>query len=884
MNTPTRKVRLMMNIPNLMKALGVLSLSLVLFGPATAQKPSLESLVARLQSSLAAKDLEAYLELFVPTLQVQEKDFFSGLFDQLKMEQVTLRPLLSSAAFQLAKPVFVQAFFENSRSAIQETWRIKVEEGDGRWLIADKAVAGDISTLYKIVMPNDRVERAARVEVKHEDISLTFTDALVFYDNIPEVETALIVIGRGRVQFSPSVPAEKHQLALAYGKSELNTNLDYAYLRFSQSYFTGNVRIEKPAGGEAGPALQSTVNRAYSIFAKNYSRSFTVENPLNGQVYSILPQSQETVFEFRTTDGQDFTYIFSPYAEEEVHLVDRGRDRLASIYSPVEEPGQKKMFLSLGQLFDMQHYDLDVDFTPSTHYFSVKARLEIKAKTDRLDNLKLYLSPEFEILHIYDPDRNELFYTQDRLRSLLYIYLISPVAREETFPLEIYYRGRLEPPPALTDVLTLPQHEYDYSLLPVNYETSFYTHSARWYPSPADEDFFTARTRFIIPPNFNCVANGLTLGWSRLNGIQNVEAIEKVGHSIFTFETKSPVKYLSFVVGRFTKEEEAMGAPPGSLFQTVSVYLRSSGILEMSRDILRFYEGLFGPYPFEKLDIVHRLWTTGGGNSPASFVILNEIPRSRQSRIMIDPGNPVDLSRWKEYFLAHEVAHQWWGQGVTGSTYHDQWLSEGLAQYSSIIYLREKYGDKAYTDILKKLRKWTEKKSVWGAISLGSRLSYLDFQAFQAVIYNKTALVLDMLREVIGPEAFGTGLREFFQAYKYSSARTSHFRKAMERASGRDLGPFFQGWFDSYLLPHARIAQVVTESGGDFLLRLSIDQMGDVFVFPLRLQWLENGRAVRKSIVGDAKEQTIEFRLKAKPQKFQVDPDQIVPGTFDVSR
>ena len=613
MKTTTRKVRPMMNIPNLKKALGLLSLSLVLFGPATAQKPSLESLVARLQSSLAAKDLEAYLKLFVPALQAQEKDFFGRLFDQLKMEQVTLRPLLSSEAFQLSKPVFLQAFFENSRSAVQATWRIKVEEGDGQWLIAGKAVAGDISTLYKIVMPNGRVERAARVEVKHEDISLTFTDALVFYDNLPEIETALIVIGRGRLLFSPSVPAEKHQLDLAYGKSELNTNLDYAYLRFSQSFFASNVRIEKAAGGQAGPVPQSTVNRAYSIFAKNYSRSFTVENPLNGQVYSILPQSQESVFEFRTNDGQEFTYIFSPFAEEEVHLVDRGRDRLASIYSPVEEPGQKKMFLSLSQMFDMQHYDLDVDFTPSTHYFSVKARLEIKAKTDRLDNLKLYLSPEFEILHIYDPDRNELFYTRDRLRSLLYIYLISPVAREETFPLEIYYRGRLKPPPALTDVLTLPQHEIDYSLLPVNFETYFYTHSARWYPSPADEDFFTARTRFIIPPDFNCVANGLALGRSRLNGIQNVEAIEKVGRSIFTFETRIPVKYLSFVVGQFNKEEEAQGAPPGSLFQTASIYLRSSGILEMSRDILRFYEGLFGPYPFEKLDVVHRLWTTGGG-------------------------------------------------------------------------------------------------------------------------------------------------------------------------------------------------------------------------------------------------------------------------------
>jgi len=860
----------------------VFILILALLSPVLAQDTGLDALVGRLQAALSAKDQAAYLAAFSPVLHDQEADYFDNVFSRLKMERVALRKVQSGNAGVPAGPVYIQAFFENSYAAIQETWQVSLDRTHETWLIKDKKITGDISSLYKIMMPNDRVERAAKVEVIHQDIRLTFTDALVFYDNIPELETALIVIGRGRLQYDPSAPAERHQLEMAYGRTGLDEDLECAFLRFSRSFFESNIRIEKAADGRQAPIAQADVNRAYSIFASDYSRSFTVENSLNGQLYSILPQSQEAVFELRTTRGRQFTYIYSPFADEQIHLIDRSQDRLINLYSPPEEPGQKRMFLSLSQKFDVRHYDLDVDFTPATRYFSVKAKLDIAAKTDHLDNLKLTLSPDLEILHIYDPSGQDLFYTQDRLRNLLYITLLEPAAKDESFPLDIYYRGRLEAPEALTDVLALPQIDQSFALIPITYETYFYTHSARWYPTPSDEDYFTARLRFIIPPEYQCVANGLLLNQTKLNSIQNVEAIEKVGRSIYTFETKAPVKYLSFIVGKFQKEQEAASGPPGSLFQTSSIYLRSQGEFETSRDVLRFYENAFGPFPFEKLDLVQRLWTSGGGNSPASFVILNEIPRPPETRVILNSNSPVDLSRWKEYFLAHEIAHQWWGQGVTWGTYHDQWLSEGLAQFSAIQYLREKYGEKTYAGILKKFAQWSKKKSVWGAISLGSRLSYLDFDAFQAVIYDKASLMLCMLQGIIGHEAFAAGLRDFFQTYKYSSARTSQFRAVMEKASGRDLSLFFKGWFDSYELPKARVVSSVAEKEGEYILRFDVEQQEGVFVFPLTVQWQEPGRTERRSLVVDEKTKMFEFRLKAKPQKVKVDPDEVVPGFLDV--
>ncbi len=114
---------------------------------------------------------------------------------------------------------------------------------------------------------------------------------------------------------------------------------------------------------------------------------------MNGGIYSTLPQSDEAVFEFLTASGRELAYINSPFAQESIHLIDRTQDRLVTLYSPPEEPGQKRMLVTLGPRFDVLNYSLDVDFTPQTRYLSAKARMDILAKTDHLQDLKLSLNP-----------------------------------------------------------------------------------------------------------------------------------------------------------------------------------------------------------------------------------------------------------------------------------------------------------------------------------------------------------------------------------------------------------------------------------------------------------------------------------------------------------
>ncbi|NOR15638.1 MAG: hypothetical protein GQ544_08040, partial [Candidatus Aminicenantes bacterium] len=242
--------------------------------------------------------------------------------------------------------------------------------------------------------------------------------------------------------------------------------------------------------------------------------------------------------------------------------------------------------------------------------------------------------------------------------------------------------------------------------------------------------------------------------------------------------------------------------------------------------------------------------------------------------------SPVDLSRWKEYFLAHEIAHQWWGQGLAWESYSDQWLSEGIAQFAAIQFLKEKYGDKVYAQILEKFSRGTRKKTKWGAITMGARISYFDFNAYQTIVYNKTALVLNMLQDILGEEAFYTGLKRFYNRFRYRAANSKAFFQAFRDLTSRDLNPFFEMWFNSHLLPKVTVTHSLHKEADGYRLKFNVTQSQNKFIFPLWIEWREQGRKVRKLVVIDNMAVNYETRASRKPEKIKINPDAAVPGEF----
>lgn len=853
----------------------------------TPEQKSLSDLLVQIQKSLESRDMSSYLKNFSADTRMVEELSLKDKFDLFQVDSVSLFPASPLIESGDKASLFVQVLFENSYSAIIESWHLKLIRVNSSWQIREKQLTGNVSSLYKVRIPSERIERVESIVVEHKDIRLVFEDALVFYDNIPDLETALLILGRGRLHFSPSDAEERHQLQLTYKKSILEDDLSYAFLRFSDRFFRNNIKIVNSNGEKNTQPSSQVLNEASIIFSNHYGRSFTIENSLNNERLSTLPQSDEAVFGFKGKKLGELTYIYSSFADEEINLFRWKDERILNLYSPLDDENRRRLFLSFAQMYEFKRYQIELSFKPEQYFLSGKVRVEIEPKVDSLGRLKLKLNPELQILRIYDDERRELFYSRDRLRETLYIYFLQPPPKDQPYAVEIYYRGKVVPLVQVADVVAGPQiHKWggqygqNIVFLPPHFETYLYSRRNLWYPAPADDEYFQARMRISVPADYQCVSNGERVE-SGLSGGEAGEEAENPDMTAYVFETKYPVKYLSFIVGKFTIAGEDPDTPPLRHLYSSGVNFQRKGILEDARNILRFYEERFGSFPYEKLSIVRRLWITSGGHSPASFLVLNELPQIQDGSVLINVRSPVDLSHWKEYFIAHEIAHQWWGQAVTWKTYRDQWLSEGLAQFAAALYLGEKHGPSTFSTVLAKFSHWTKRHSKWGPITLGSRLAYHDPSAFQAIVYNKTSLVLNMLKDLVGEEVFYEGLRMFFSRYRYSAASTGDFIRVMEEVSGTDLKGFFKNWFYSYLLPEVKVSQSFSraEEGG-FILKLKLHQMKQVFVFPLWLEWTENGETIRRMVVVDEKNSAFTFHLKAKPKRIKINPDSAVPGNF----
>jgi len=839
----------------------------------------IDNLILHIQDAFNTKNIDGFLSFFHANIREVEKTEITSKIEDFQMEQISIHKVLLRAIDENIIMLHLRVKYDNFFSVIIEQWQLNLVKIDGAWLVNSKEVTRDIQTLYKISIPSSRMERAESVEINHIDIQLVFGEAAVFYDNLPNRETALFIIGKGPLRFAPSLEREQHQLELIYGTPVLVDDLKYAYIRCSNSFFKKNITI-KPASDGALPITQSEQNKAYSLFVKHYSRSFTIESSLNSELLSFLPQGDEVVIEFEGQKIGIYTYIFSPFAEEEISFYQWNEQRIVCLYSPRTDDDKQQLFISIGQKFDITHYDVEINYRPLNFYFSGKAKVAVESEIGTFNMLKFKFNPELQILRINDEERQQLFYTLDKLRQTLYVYLSPSLGRRNSASVEIYYRGKIEPNAALTEMLRGPQDEQTHILIPIRYETYMYTQSSYWYPSPANTDYFTANVRITVPPGFSLVANGVLIEKSELKGLESIKDVDHVGSTVCVFETKKPVKYLSFIVGKLSKIAEDSSPFPLYYYKASDVRGQQWDYLEEAKNILTFCESWFGPFPYESFSIVHRLWPQIGGHSSPSFVVLNDMHRISQAYRRSFSNSPVNLSRWREYFLAHEIAHQWWGQGVTWDSYHDQWLSEGIAQFASVLYLKEKYGERAYSAILRKFSSWTKRMTNWGAITMGSRISYFKYEAFQSIIYDKTTLVLFLLKDYLGQDVFFRALKDFFDQKRYGRAKTGDFIRIFEKVSGRNLKPFFESWFNSYFLPEVSVIHSLQKVGEQYQLNLKIVQPKDLFVFPLWIEWKEGGEKKRKKLIIERSIQDFSFSASKKPKNIIINPDGAVPGVF----
>jgi aminopeptidase N len=268
---------------------------------------------------------------------------------------------------------------------------------------------------------------------------------------------------------------------------------------------------------------------------------------------------------------------------------------------------------------------------------------------------------------------------------------------------------------------------------------------------------------------------------------------------------------------------------------------------------LRFYIDYIGPYPFEKLANVQSK-TIFGGLENAGNIFYSE--------------NSVTGKGRAESLIAHEIAHQWFGNSVTEREWSHLWLSEGFATYLTSLYLENTYGHEKLKESMRSARdrvlRFSERVSKPVIDTSITRLMDL----LNANSYQKGAWILHMLRCELGDEAFRNGLREFYRTYRDSTAVTDDFREVMEKAGGRDLAYFFDQWL---CIAGEPVLKISASEMGEGRMEIIVEQMQEqVFKFPLEILVTDK--------IGTKK---VAFHVTGRVTRYPVSADENVKLTAD---
>ena len=368
--------------------------------------------------------------------------------------------------------------------------------------------------------------------------------------------------------------------------------------------------------------------------------------------------------------------------------------------------------------------------------------------------------------------------------------------------------------------------------------------------------------KITAPDHYQVVANGIQ--------IETVNLDDERRLTYWQETVPLPMKVAVFGAARFGVQHigEIQNIPISSWIYRQD---KEAGYYDyaMAKEVLAFFIENIGPYAYKKLANVQSK-TRYGGMENASAIFYFE--------------KSVTGQRKHETLIAHEIAHQWFGNAASEKNWHHVWLSEGFATYGTNLYLEAKYGRERMAENLQ-----TERQKIY-TFNTKKTTPIVDDtvtdwnKLLNANVYQRASFVLHILRKEVGEKAFWTGIRTYYAQFNGKNALTADFQKIMEKASGKSLASFFQQWFYRAELPRM---EVTWDKPKKKRLRLKIKQVqnGDAFEFPLDIQAIgADGKTMKKTISIQEKKTTILLKCKFKPDEVILDPDTWLLFTAKVSK
>ncbi|MCU1383931.1 MAG: pepN 3 [Acidobacteria bacterium] len=850
--------------------------------PARAQDDDgVRLLLGRIERVVRAGDAAAYLALMADGSDRARAREFAGTELMPGVNRSVLqerdRAALAGVAAGDGYRLLVDVMAEFGSRARVATWRVDVRRTGPRhtefeWTIADQERISAVESIYRVTLNPAKQFAARGLKIAAEDLDLTLDEGSVFVAEIENGVTAVVLLGKGAINFHPAPRTERGQVKIFCGSETLETRFEAAYIRINPADFES---LFDAAALRAVPVDARTLKRAQEIFHDEAPKSFVIDlGDLSRDPWTLLPGEGDFLAEMRTRRFDTLTYARSGSEPEDITLFDRKRHHNIAIYSSKAKLAQRGPFYDEDDLvdYDVLDYDLDITATPERQWIDGRAHLRLKVRSFVLGTLTFRLADSLVVQSVVSYQYGRLFGIRVKNQNTLVVNLPQPLGRDSEMSLTITYAGRLEPQTPDREALTpidSDQGRADDQTMMIAAEPSYlYSSRSFWYPQAPVSDYATARIRISVPPGIDCVASGeLEPGFPGiLPG-----ADPSLNRKIYVFKAAQPLRYLAFIMSRFARAETATIGFPGEVepglightYRTLNMSAeanprqtqRGREAAARAADIALFYESLLGDSPYSSFTVAIVESDLPGGHSPGYFAMLNQpLPASP----MTWRNDPAAFSNYPDFFLAHELAHQWWGQAVGWRNYHEQWISEGFAQYFAALYAQHQKGDETFVSMLRQLRKWGIDTSDQGPISLGYRLGHIrgESRVFRALVYNKSAAVLHMLRRLAGDDAFFRGLRRFYRDSRFRKVGTEDFRLAMERETGMSLERFFQQWIFGSAIPRVKVGYRL--DGTEVVLR--VEQIGEVFDVPVTVT-LQYADRKPVDVLVRVTEQVVEHRV-----------------------
>jgi aminopeptidase N len=496
-----------------------------------------------------------------------------------------------------------------------------------------------------------------------------------------------------------------------------------------------------------------------------------------------------------------------------------------------------------GAIIDVTQYQFTVTLNDTDNVIQGKAAIELRilsnTPTVTFDLVNKKGEKGMTVQQVTEGDKPV---TYIHANNILTIHLTSPAKANEKKTFIITYGGI----PA--DGLIIANNKYKHRGF---FADNWPNRARNWLPCvdhPADK----AAADFIViaPDHYQVVSNGIQVEESALDNHQ------KLTHYTETVPLATKVMVIGVADFAVQRSGDVQCIP---VYSWVYPEDREKGFYDyaLATEILPFYIKNIGPYGYRKLANVQSK-TMFGGLENASAIFYAE--------------NSVKGTRASETLLAHEIAHQWFGNMATESDWKHLWLSEGFATYMTILYMENKYGADTARAMLKEDRDQVIAFAEKTARPVVDSTVTNYMQLLNANSYQKGSWVLHMLRRHLGDSTFWKSIRTYYARYAGKNASTDDLRTVFQEVSGKDLTVFFRQWLFTGGLPELNMTWKYNDKQKAVVLTVN-QQQAVPFQFPLELAIETATGITTKPVTITNKQTVVTIPVAQKPRALIADPN-----------